>query len=70
MRFLFLLILIANIIILAYGQGFLGNPPSEEGRDSHMLLTQKSPESVTLGVPSDGTQPAPGAAPAAPQGKP
>ncbi|MEO6986725.1 MAG: hypothetical protein ABI155_15435 [Paralcaligenes sp.] len=58
MRFLFLLILIANIVVLAYGQGFLGSPPSEEGRDAHMLLTQKSPESVKFGPASVGALPA------------
>ncbi|OYV49212.1 MAG: hypothetical protein EPN46_09765 [Candidimonas sp.] len=70
MRFLFLLILIANLIVLGYGQGFLGNPPSEQGRDARMLLTQKNPESIKLGTPSDGAQPAASAPPAAPKGKP
>ena len=60
MRFLFLLILIANVIVLAYGQGFFGTPPNEAGRDPHMLTLQQNPAIVTLGQPIEGNQAAAG----------
>lgn len=37
MRFLFFLVLLANVAVLAYGQGFMGPPPSEDGRTPRML---------------------------------
>ena len=37
MRFLFLLVLLANVALLAFGQGFMGPPPSEEGRSPRQL---------------------------------
>lgn len=37
MRFLFLLVLLANVALLAFGQGFMGLPPSEEGRNPRVL---------------------------------
>ena len=37
MRFLFILVLLANVAVLAFGQGFMGPPPSEEGRTPRQL---------------------------------
>lgn len=37
MRFLFVLVLLANVALLAFGQGFMGPPPSEEGRSPRQL---------------------------------
>lgn len=50
MRFVFLLVLIANVVVLAYGQGFFGTPPSEQGRDPH-VLTQRNQQAVIPGEP-------------------
>lgn len=77
MRLLFFLIVLANVVALAYGQGFFGTPPSEEGREPRMLMLQRNPEAVTLGAPMDPSQlppsepsPAPADAhPAAPHGR-
>lgn len=58
MRFLFLLIVIANGALFLYGQGFFGTPPAEQGRDPRPL-TQRNQAAVTLGtpiVPADQTQ--------------
>ena len=72
MRLLFFLIVLVNIIVLAYGQGFFGAPPSEVGREPRMLMMQRNPEAVTLGAPLTPEQareiqavPTPGSAPAA-----
>jgi hypothetical protein len=51
MRFLFLLVLIANVAVLAWGQGFFGAPPSEQGRQPRQLLQQTGTNAVTLGAP-------------------
>jgi len=51
MRFLFLLVLIANVAALAWGQGFFGTPPSEQGRQPRQLLQQTGENTVTLGAP-------------------
>jgi hypothetical protein len=51
MRLLFFLIVLVNIVVLAYGQGFFGAPPSERGREPRMLMMQRNPEAVTLGAP-------------------
>lgn len=56
MRFLFLLILIANVVLLAYGQGFFGTPPSEQGREPRQLMTQIHPEAVAPEAPLKTTQ--------------
>lgn len=50
MRFLFLVVFIANVAVLAYGQGFFGTPPSEQGREPRQL-SQRNQLSVTLGEP-------------------
>ncbi|MBV6305515.1 hypothetical protein KVP10_11505 [Candidimonas humi] len=51
MRLLFFVLLLVNIVVLAYGQGFFGPPPSEQGREPRMLMMQRNPEAVTLGSP-------------------
>lgn len=50
MRFLLLLILIANGTLFLYGQGFFGTPPAEQGRNPHPL-SQRNQAAVTLGTP-------------------
>ena len=57
MRFLFLLVLLANIGVLAYGQGFMGPPPSEEGRTPR-LLSERNQHVVQFG-PARLTEPQP-----------
>ena len=50
MRLLLLLIIFANLGLLAYGQGYFGVPPSEQGRTS----AQRAPINanlVSLGEP-------------------
>lgn len=37
MRFLLSLAIIANLALLAWGQGFFGPPPAEQGRDPRPL---------------------------------
>lgn len=49
MRFVFLLVLAANVLLLAYGQGFFGTPPSEQGREPRQLLQESNPQNVTFG---------------------
>lgn len=50
MRFLLLLILIANGVLFIYGQGFFGTPPAEQGRDPRPL-SQRNQAAITLGTP-------------------
>lgn len=50
MRFLFFLVLLANVAVLAYGQGFMGPPPSENGRTPR-LLSERNQHVVKLGEP-------------------
>ncbi len=50
MRFVFLLVLTANIVLLAYGQGFFGPPPAESGRDPQ-FLNQRNHHAVIPGTP-------------------
>ncbi len=50
MRFVFLIILVANVAALAYGQGFFGVPPSEEGRAPRQL-SERNQQAITLGSP-------------------
>ncbi|HWL29898.1 MAG TPA: hypothetical protein VNQ97_13420 [Burkholderiaceae bacterium] len=53
MRFIFLLVLLANIAVLGYGQGFFGPPPSEQGREPRQL-SERHQHSITVGVPIAG----------------
>lgn len=50
MRIAFLIIFIANTVLLAYGQGFFGMPPSEEGRTPFAQLGQRNEHAVIPGV--------------------
>ncbi|MGB3276951.1 MAG: hypothetical protein WBA82_12240 [Castellaniella sp.] len=50
MRFLLILAVIANLALLAYGQGFFGPPPSEQGRTPRPL-SQRNQQMLTLGAP-------------------
>ena len=56
MRFLFLIVLVANVAALAFGQGFFGMPPSEQGRDPRQL-SERNQSAVTLGAPLSIQQP-------------
>lgn len=51
MRFLFLLVLLANVAVLAFGQGFMGPPPSNEGR-SPRPLSERNQHIVEFGPAS------------------
>ncbi|TEA77855.1 hypothetical protein [Allopusillimonas ginsengisoli] len=51
MRSLFLIILLANLGILAFGQGFFGPPPSEQGREPRQL-SERHQNAIALGVPT------------------
>jgi len=48
MRTLFLLVLILNAAIFALGQGWLGMPPTEQGRDPARLQQQINAHAVTV----------------------
>ncbi|NYT64601.1 hypothetical protein H0A58_01295 [Alcaligenaceae bacterium] len=50
MRVVFFIILIANIALLAWGQGFFGTPPSEQGREPR-FLTERNQQAITIGAP-------------------
>lgn len=55
MRFLFFIVLVANLAVLAYGQGFFGMPPSEQGREPRQL-SERNQQAVTLGAPFEPGQ--------------
>ncbi|CAM5187162.1 putative protein OS=Castellaniella defragrans OX=75697 GN=HNR28_000182 PE=4 SV=1 [Castellaniella defragrans] len=50
MRFLLSLAVVANLALLAYGQGFFGPPPAEQGREPRPL-SQRNQQFLTLGTP-------------------
>ncbi len=50
MRFIFMLIVVINVALLAYGQGFFGTPPAEQGRVSQVLM-QRNAHLVVPGAP-------------------
>ncbi|GAA0779575.1 hypothetical protein ABRZ04_00890 [Castellaniella ginsengisoli] len=50
MRFLLTLAVIANLALLAYGQGFFGPPPAEAGRTPRPL-SQHNQQTLSLGAP-------------------
>ncbi len=56
MRLLFLLVLLANIGLFAFGQGYMGTPPSEMGRIKGKAPTQINAEIVVLGQPKASLQ--------------
>ncbi|HLR78136.1 MAG TPA: hypothetical protein VK062_03705 [Burkholderiaceae bacterium] len=51
MRIIFFILLAANVVLLAYGQGFFGPPPSEQGRNFQVLLDQRNEHAVIPGTP-------------------
>ena len=50
MRFLLTLAVIANLALLAYGQGFFGPPPAGQGRTPRPL-SQRNQQVLILGAP-------------------
>lgn len=50
MRIIFFLVVFANLALLAYGQGFFGPPPAEQGRNPQ-VLNQRNHHAVVLGKP-------------------
>jgi len=50
MRFLLTLAVIANLALLAYGQGFFGPPPAEQGRTPRPL-SQRGQQALVVGAP-------------------
>ncbi|MBB5215485.1 hypothetical protein [Parapusillimonas granuli] len=50
MRFLFIVVLLANVAVLGFGQGFFGPPPSERGREPRML-SERNQHAIQLGAP-------------------
>ncbi len=51
MRIVFFIVLAANTVLLAYGQGFFGTPPAEQGRTTHYALDQRNEQAVIPGEP-------------------
>ena len=50
MRSLFLILLLANLAVAAYGEGMFGPPPSEQGRESRRL-SERQQHSIAIGEP-------------------
>jgi|GEM_PF-272065 len=50
MRPLFLIILLANLAVLGFGQGLFGPPPSEDGR-APRRLSERQQNAIALGAP-------------------
>lgn len=50
MRLLFVFVLLLNLGLLAWGQGFVGARPVDQGRESRMLL-ERNEQAVGLGQP-------------------
>lgn len=54
MRGVFLVFLIANVLLLAFGQQWLGVvPPAQAGRDPARVTQQLRPAAISLGTPVD-----------------
>lgn len=51
MRIIFLIVLIANVVLLAYGQGFFGIPPAEQGRTPLAVVDQRNEHAIIPGEP-------------------
>lgn len=63
MRVVFFTALIVNIALLAWGQGFFGTPPSEQGREPR-FLNERNQQAITIGSPKVGnTAPTPAVQP-------
>ncbi|HRL22284.1 hypothetical protein [Alcaligenes sp. SDU_A2] len=58
MRLLFIVIVLVNIAVLAFGQGFFGTPPSELGREPRQF-SQRNQDAVKLGAPQEAANSAP-----------
>lgn len=50
MRFIFLLVVVANIMVLAWGQGFFGIAPADSGREPQ-VLNQRNQHAIIPGIP-------------------
>ncbi|WP_322998741.1 hypothetical protein [Castellaniella sp.] len=50
MRFLLTLAVVANLALLAYGQGFFGPPPAEQGRTPRPL-SQRGQQALVPSAP-------------------
>jgi hypothetical protein len=50
MRFLLTLAVVANLALLAYGQGFFGPPPAEQGRTPRPL-SQRNQQTLVPSAP-------------------
>lgn len=50
MRVLFLVVVLANLGVLALGQGMFGTPPNEQGREAR-ILSERNQQAVQLGEP-------------------
>lgn len=48
MRSLFLLALLANFALFAYGTGAFGIPPSERGREPERMAEQTAPDTLRV----------------------
>lgn len=66
MRVVFVVFLIANVLLLAFGRQWLGiAPPAQAGRDPERMTQQVRPDAISLGAPVDVDGPkAPPPAPA------
>ena len=54
MRVVFVVFLIANMLLLAFGRQWLGvAPPAQAGRDPERMTQQVRPDAISLGAPVD-----------------
>jgi len=54
MRVVFVVFLIANVLLLAFGRQWLGiAPPAQAGRDPERVTQQVRPDAISLGAPVD-----------------
>lgn len=54
MRVVFVVFLIANVLLLAFGRQWLGiDPPAQAGRDPERMTQQVRPDAISLGAPVD-----------------
>lgn len=48
MKLLFVFVLLLNVGLLGWSQGFFGTPPADQGREFRMLL-ERNEQAVVLG---------------------
>jgi hypothetical protein len=48
MRFLFAVLLIANVVLFGFDQGWFGHAPSQRGREPERLNEEIRPDSITV----------------------